>query len=111
MFGVGSIPDLLCTVECVRGGDALQSCNRIKAVIETGNVRDSEMLSLQNDQGIMEIQASCMPIHQLQNGREQAFDTPTAPVEGMLAAERLKARKSRWPLGVLLAFGQPATQH
>ena len=53
----GSIPDLLCTVECVRGGDALQSCNRIKVVIETGNVRDSEMLSLQNDQGIMEMQA------------------------------------------------------
>jgi hypothetical protein len=67
------------------------------------------MLSLQNDQGIMEIQVACMPVDQLQNSREQAFYTPTAPVEGMLAAELLKARKSRWPVGVLLAFDKPAT--
>src|SRR2546422_4108959 len=53
----GSISDLLYTVECVRGGTALQSCNHIKVVIETGNVRDSEVLSLQNEQGMMEIQA------------------------------------------------------
>src|SRR2546427_580983 len=52
-----------------------------------------------------------MLIYQIQDRREQTFYTPTAPVEGMLAAELLKAHKSRWPVGVLLAFDKPTTQH
>jgi len=56
--------------KCVRGGDALKAYNRIKVAIETGNAWDPEMLSLQNDQSIMEIQATCMPIHQIKDSRK-----------------------------------------
>jgi hypothetical protein len=69
------------------------------------------MLSLQHYQSVMEIQAASMLCYQIQDSREQAFYTPTAPVEGMLAAELLKTRKSRWPVGELLAFDKAATQH
>ena len=97
--------------KCLRGRDALKSCNCIKVMVKTGNVWDTEMLSLQYYQSIMEIQTAGMPVNQLQDSREQAFYTPTAPVRGMLAAKFLKTSKSTWPLSVLLAFGQPATQY
>jgi hypothetical protein len=58
------------TSKRVRRGDALQSGDRIKVVIETGDIWDAEMLSLQNYQGVMEIQTAFMLVKQIQNARE-----------------------------------------
>ena len=53
------------THKCLRGGDVLKFCNCVKVTIETGNIGDSKMLSLQHYQSIMEIQAAGMLIYQL----------------------------------------------